>query len=138
MTYTIPTLHVSSPYTPHPPRLLTSTQLFKEAANVAYMVKYMFRESLPLAKAKFGGYLEDKSNFSRIPHAKKQLEVLTNLIHRTFDAYGEVGIFDPEKLATIDLGDFTARKAEGFKVDAKQHPYGSMGQELNKFIKEVL
>ena len=67
------------------------------------MVKYMFRESLPLAKEKFGYYLEDENNFNRIPHAKKQKEVLTNLIKRTFDAYGEVGIYDPEKLATIDF-----------------------------------
>ena len=66
--------------------------VFKEAANVAYMVKYMFRESLPLARERFGGYLEEKSNFVRIPHAKKQLEVLTNLIQATFEAYGEVGI----------------------------------------------
>ena len=34
--------------------------LLKEAANVAYMVKYMFRESLELAKRKFGGDIEEK------------------------------------------------------------------------------
>ena len=116
------------------------SNLFKEAANVAYMVKYMFRESLPLAKQQFGAYIEDRSNFARVPHAKKQLEVLTILINATFQvirshpaastlaafrpyhahaqvtphhrltvpppprqAYGEVGIFDPEKLATIDF-----------------------------------
>ena len=79
------------------------SSLFKEAANVAYMVKYMFRESLPLAKQQFGGYIEDKNNFVRVPHAKKQLEVLTILINSTFQAYGDVGIFDPEKLATIDF-----------------------------------
>ena len=39
----------------------------------------------------------------RLPHAKKQLEVLTHLIGGTFGAYGDVGIFDPEKLATIDF-----------------------------------
>ena len=79
------------------------SQLFKEAANVAYMVKYMFRESLPLAKQKFGGYIEDRQNFVRIPHAKKQLEVLTELIQAVFNAYGTVGIFDPTKLAEIDF-----------------------------------
>ena len=53
----------------------------------------MFRESLPLAKEKFGRYVEDKANFARIPHAKRQLEVLTHLIQKTFDAYGQVGIY---------------------------------------------
>ena len=79
------------------------SQLFKEAANVAYMVKYMFRESLGLAKRKFGGYIEDKANFVRLPHAKKQLEVLTGLIGATFAAYGDVGIYDPERLAKVDF-----------------------------------
>lgn len=63
----------------------------------------MFRESLPLAKERFGGYIEDKNNFVKLPHAKKQHEVLTQLIGKTFQAYGNVGIFDPEKLATIDF-----------------------------------
>ena len=63
----------------------------------------MFRESLPLTKKKYSGYIEDKNNFVRIPHAKKQLEVLTALIGSTFEAYGDVGIFDPEKLADIDF-----------------------------------
>jgi hypothetical protein len=78
---------------------------FKEAANVAYMVKYMFRESLPRAKEKFRAYLDDPDNFDkkRIPHAAKQHEILTGVINHTFNAYGEVGIFDPEKLATIDF-----------------------------------
>jgi len=67
------------------------------------MVKYMFRESLPLAKERFGVYIEDKNNFARVPHAKKQLEVLTALIKATFHAYGEIGIYDPEKLAKIDF-----------------------------------
>ena len=67
------------------------------------MVKYMFRESLPLARERFGRYVEDKANFARIPHAKRQLEVVSHLVRRTFDAYGEVGIYDPERLATIDF-----------------------------------
>ena len=79
------------------------SNLFKEAANVAFMVKYMFRENLPLAKQHFGRYIEDKTNFLKIPHAAKQKEILTALVHKTFDAYGDVGIFDPEKLATIDF-----------------------------------
>ena len=110
------------------------------AASLPWHRRYMFRESLPLAKQQFGAYIEDRSNFARVPHAKKQLEVLTILINATFQvirshpaastlaafrpyhahaqvtphhrltvpppprqAYGEVGIFDPEKLATIDF-----------------------------------
>ena len=46
--------------------------LFKEAANVAYMVKYMFRESLPLTKQRFRGYIDNKANFMRVPHATCQ------------------------------------------------------------------
>ena len=67
------------------------------------MVKYMFRESLELAKRKFGGYIEEKANFVRVPHAKKQLDVLTGLIGATFEAYGDVGIYDPERLAKVDF-----------------------------------
>ena len=35
-------------------------ELFKEATNVGFMVKYMFRESLPLAKKAFAGSAKDK------------------------------------------------------------------------------
>ena len=63
----------------------------------------MFRENLTLAKAKFGAYVQDRANFVKIPHAKRQLEVLTHLIQKTFNAYGEVGIYDPEALASIDF-----------------------------------
>ena len=79
------------------------SQLFKEAANVAYMVKYMFRESLEIAKERFGGYVTDRANFAKVPFARRQHEVLSSLIAKTFDAYGEVGIFDPSALAEIDF-----------------------------------
>ena len=39
----------------------------------------------------------------RVPHAKKQLDVLTGLIGATFEAYGDVGIYDPERLAKVDF-----------------------------------
>ena len=79
------------------------SQLFKEVANVAYMIKYMFRESLQMAKDEFEGYIKDKSNFEDVPHAKTQLEVLDQLIQTTFETYGKEGIFDPQNLATIDF-----------------------------------
>ena len=48
-------------------------------------------------------YIEEKANFVRVPHAKKQLDVLTGLIGATFEAYGDVGIYDPERLAKVDF-----------------------------------
>ena len=37
----------------------------------------------------------------KVPHAKRQLEVLTDLIDATFDSYGEVGLYDhPENTYT--------------------------------------
>ena len=44
-----------------------------------------------------------------------------------------------ERLCAVDLGDFTQRKADGFKVDLKKHQSGNLtGKNLNNIIKEIL
>ena len=54
-------------------------ELFKEATNIAFMVKYMFRESLAIAKTKFTDAVGKKNtNFSGEAH-----EVVTNLVKET-------------------------------------------------------
>jgi len=78
-------------------------QLFKEATNVAFMVKYMFREDLAIAKAKFIEAVNNKENFKKMQFAGEVQEMLSKLVSRTLDDYGEVGIYDPEKLAEIDF-----------------------------------
>jgi len=78
-------------------------RLFKEATNVGYMVKYMFRESLPIAKAKFIETVNNKENFKKMQYAGEVQEMLTKLVNYTLNEYGEVGIYDPEKLAEIDF-----------------------------------
>ena len=77
--------------------------LFKEATNIAFMVKYMFRESLPLAKEKFTTVVTNKENFKKMPNPAGVQEMLKNLVADTFFAYGNVGIFDPAQLADIDF-----------------------------------
>ena len=73
--------------------------LFKEATNIAFMVKYMFRESLEIAKSKFQEALGKKNaNFSGEAHT-----IMSDLVKETLMAYGEVGIYDPERLAEIDF-----------------------------------
>eukprot|EP00966_Prymnesium_polylepis_P031839 740775-Prymnesium_polylepis.1 len=67
------------------------------------MVKYMFRESLPLAKQKFAETVANKDNFRKMPNASDIQSMLTKLVHETLDAYGNVGIYDPEMLAEIDF-----------------------------------
>ena len=73
-------------------------ELFKEATNVGFMVKYMFRESLPLAKKAFAGSAKDKSLFKKMPKGDELQEMMISLVEDTHDAYGTVGIFDPEKV----------------------------------------
>ena len=74
-------------------------ELFKEATNIAFMVKYMFRESLSLTKDKFREAVGKKNaNFSGEAH-----ELMNNLVKETMLSYGDVGIYDPEALAEIDF-----------------------------------
>ena len=42
--------------------------LFKEATNIAFMVKYMFRESLPICKQRFEGVCADTSLYKKMPN----------------------------------------------------------------------
>ena len=71
-------------------------------AAVAFMVKYMFRESLPMAKVKFTEALGAKNarnaNFTGEAH-----DIMSGLVKETLFAYGDVGIYDPERLAEIDF-----------------------------------
>ena len=74
-------------------------ELFKEATNVAFMVKYMFREDLDLAKEKFREAVGKKNaNFSGEAH-----DIVNSLVKDTLFTYGDVGIYDPERLAEIDF-----------------------------------
>lgn len=78
-------------------------QLFKEATNVGYMVKYMFREDLTLAKKLFVEAVGNKENYKKMANAREVQEMMTQLINFTLSAYGDVGIYDPKKLAEIDF-----------------------------------
>ena len=83
--------------------------LFKEATNIAFMVKYMFRESLTLAKEKFVDFASNKANFKNF-EAKLQVltkkgtgkgaEVKENLRQKFVDGCTEKGIshFNANKL----------------------------------------
>ena len=102
--------------------------LFKEATNIAFMVKYvasksppdrllvfdgpsiasdrrliasdfryMFRESLPIAKQKFTEAIGKKT------YSSETKAIMTNLVQETLAAYGNTGIYDPERLAEIDF-----------------------------------
>ena len=78
-------------------------QLFKDAVNVGFMVKYMFREDLALAKDKFKLVVTNKDNFKKMPNPNEVQAMLKQLVDDTFFSYGTVGIFDPTQLATIDF-----------------------------------
>ena len=67
------------------------------------MVKYMFRENLQMAKDQFMDFCTNANNFRKMPNAKEVQKLLTTLVDLTLRQYGEVGIFDPEKLAAIDF-----------------------------------
>ena len=69
--------------------------LFKEATNIGFMVKYMFRENLPLAKTKFAEAVGNKDNYKKMPKPGEVQEALKELAGNTMSAYGDVGIFDP-------------------------------------------
>ena len=73
--------------------------LFKEATNIAFMVKYMFRESLELAKDKFNASIGNR----RQRGSADEVEAVGKLVEQTLTAYGNVGIYDPAKLADIDF-----------------------------------
>ena len=78
-------------------------ELFKEATNVAYMVKYMFREDLKMAKEMFTAQVGNPENYKKMPNPREVQQMMTTLIDFTLSAYGEVGIYDPKKLAELDF-----------------------------------
>ena len=80
------------PGSPTPP--VSAQALFKEAARTAYNLKYMFRESLPMAKKKF------VENLDRNLEGKPR-ELFEELVHGAFDIYQ--GLVDQETLATTDF-----------------------------------
>ena len=45
----------------------------------------------------------NKENFRKMQHAGEVQEMLTKLVNHTLTSYGEVGIYDPKKLAAIDF-----------------------------------
>jgi hypothetical protein len=77
--------------------------LFREATNVAFMVKYMFRESVTLAKTIFTFIAEDKNQYKKLPQAAEAQATIKKLVSSTLQAYGSVGLYDPAQLATIDF-----------------------------------
>ena len=63
------------------------------------MVKYMFRESLDMAKAKFKEAVGRKNAlFSGEAHG-----VVQSLVQDTLFSYGDVGIFDPTQVRAPSL-----------------------------------
>ena len=80
--------------------------LFKDAVNIGFMIKYMFRESLPMAKDLFvksaapvTGWL---AKFTAAVPAEVQT-MITQVLDDTILTYGDVGLYDPGKLAEIDF-----------------------------------
>ena len=69
-------------------------QLFKEATRTAYNLKYMFRESMPMARQKFTQHLE--LNLSGRPR-----QVYRKLVEGAFEMYQ--GLVDQETLAKTDF-----------------------------------
>ena len=59
----------------------------------------MFRESLDVAKKKFSEAVGSK----RLRGSVEEVETVTKLVQDTLASYGDVGIFDPAKLAEIDF-----------------------------------
>jgi hypothetical protein len=57
----------------------------------------MFRESLPIAKQKFTEAIGKKT------YSSETKAIMTNLVQETLAAYGNTGIYDPERLAEIDF-----------------------------------
>ena len=47
-------------------------------------------------------FAKDKANFKKMPNANEVQKVLQKLVEDTLVSYGDVGIFDPAKLAEID------------------------------------
>ena len=79
------------------------SQLFKEATNVAFMVKYMFREDLSLAQSRFEAVANDKALFRKMPQGTEAQALVRRLVAATLEAYGSVGMYEPSKLAQIDF-----------------------------------
>eukprot|EP00966_Prymnesium_polylepis_P167168 3864451-Prymnesium_polylepis.1 len=63
----------------------------------------MFREDLGMAKEKFTTAVSNKENFKKMPNAREVQDMMSKLIDFTLGAYGEVGIYDPKKLAELDF-----------------------------------
>lgn len=78
-------------------------ELFKEATNIGFMIKYMFREDLGIAKAKFTEAVTNFENFKKMPQGSQAQELLTRLVSDTLANYGDTGIYDPERLADVDF-----------------------------------
>ena len=64
---------------------------------IASDFRYMFRESLPIAKQKFTEAIGKKT------YSSETKAIMTNLVQETLAAYGNTGIYDPERLAEIDF-----------------------------------
>ena len=70
------------------------------------MVRYMFRESLTLAKAKFVASAAaacPKSRHVRAHAVDEVRMVLQSLVEGALAEYGNVGIYDPSELAEVDF-----------------------------------
>eukprot|EP00966_Prymnesium_polylepis_P254984 5891569-Prymnesium_polylepis.1 len=62
-----------------------------------------FREDLQLAKDKFAASVNNKENLRKMASSSDAITFLNDLVSQTLAAYGDVGIFDPSRLAEIDF-----------------------------------
>ena len=58
--------------------------------QIGFMVKYMFRESLKLAKEKFAEFADNKTNFKKMPQGGEVQEMMKKLVASALSSYGEV------------------------------------------------
>ena len=63
----------------------------------------------------------NKDNFRKMPNASEIQSMLSKLVQETLDAYGNVGIYDPEMLAEIDFLNQTELLVDLVPVDAAAH-----------------
>ena len=78
-------------------------RLFKEASNVAFQIKYMFRESRQIATQRFLASAENMSNLGKQKNPSAVQALLRQLVGDSVAAYGESGLYDPAELAKIDF-----------------------------------
>eukprot|EP00966_Prymnesium_polylepis_P194310 4504436-Prymnesium_polylepis.1 len=95
------------------------------------MVKYMFREDLGIAKAKFAEQARDKEAYKLMPKPGDVQAMLGELVEQTLDAYGNVGIYDPQVVPRLE---FAALSGLGLRPlrDSNRAPFASCTAALSR------